>query len=77
MFFLTLFIDGALPHFFFLPTVEYDGQPPEALSSIMPIILGGRSVVAESMIDIFCSCAIMSAVFGYWYILLIAMGDIA
>ena len=62
---------------FFSPTDEYDGQPREALSSIMPIILGGKSVVAESIIDIFCPCAIMSAVSGYWHISLIAMGGIA
>ena len=34
-------------------------------------------VVAESIINIFCPCAIMSAVSGYWHISLIAMGGIA
>ena len=62
---------------FFLPTDEYDGQPQEALSSIVPIILGGRSVMAESIINIFCPCAIMSTISGYWHISLIAMGGIA
>ena len=38
---------------FFSPTDVYAGQPREALSSIMPIILGGRSVVAEPLINIF------------------------
>ena len=35
------------------------------------------AVVAESIINIFCPCAIMSAVSGYWHISLIAMGGIA
>ena len=52
-FFHTLFIVGALPPLFFSPTDVYAGQPREALSSIMPIILGGRSVVAEPLINIF------------------------
>ena len=39
--------------YFFSPTDVYAGQPREALSSIMPIILGGRSVVAEPLINIF------------------------
>ena len=38
---------------FFSPTDVYAGQPRQALSSIMPIILGGRSVVAEPLINIF------------------------
>ena len=62
---------------FFSPTDEYDGQPGKALSSTMPIILWGRSVVAEPLINIFCPCAIFSAVSGYWQILLIVMGGIA
>ena len=54
------------PHFF-LSTDVYAGQPLDALSSIMPISLGGRSVVTESILNIFCPCAIMSAVSGYWH----------
>ena len=34
-------------------------------------------VVAESIVNIFCPCAIMSAVSGCWHISLIAMGGIA
>ena len=60
---------------FFSPTDVYAGQPREALSSIMPIILGGRSVVAEPLINIFI--LVLSAVSGCWHIPLTAMGGIA
>ena len=34
-------------------------------------------VVVEPLIDIFCPCVILSAISGYWDILLIVIGGIA